>query len=258
MKYFGWYRSLLLVICVSSPAVAAWQQATIGALLDSVMTTSQHLTHLTAKMERTIVTNGDSLSTIGSFTYYAPDSLRLTYLVPEKQDILITAEQFLLYPVSQGAALILKRDSLSFFEKEFIQQSIMVKINHIKQMYEGYRFTYIGTYADDIVISATPKTGWKKLSKILIKIDPQTFCYRAFEIFDASGTLIHQIRYHAYTQQKGVWFPQQININTVSGSTLVKEHMVFTRLKINQVGSVNAFKFELPAETRIISTLQGE
>jgi outer membrane lipoprotein-sorting protein len=100
-----------------------------------------------------------------------------------------------------------------------------------------------------VIILASPKTGGKIISQILITVDSSRWVISSLKIMDKKGNLISQTLFEDYQQIDNIWFPLRISAKSLLGNQVITEDIFFHRLKLNIDIPDERFNFVPPKRT---------
>ncbi|OGS33755.1 MAG: hypothetical protein A2293_14480 [Elusimicrobia bacterium RIFOXYB2_FULL_49_7] len=245
--------ALLLGSTVANTAPTAdstWTDKNILALIDTTIARQSNLISLSCRSHQTrqVGTAAPSLFE-GTVDYQSPNRLLLHYYTPAEEIYAANDSFFLFFSFSQNTGARFRRTGIHPLEKQIMDQMGQVRRNTLSTMRNDYFFTFVRLLGDsDVVISATPKSGWKALSAILIKINRKYVALTALELYDKNGALISQTQYSGFIPVIGTqaYFPKRSVVQTVSGESIENLVTDYTRLKFNPVFEPTHFYPVLP------------
>lgn len=248
MKIVFFFSLLFSTLCFPKETLSS---ENLEKLINQVIFNCEKLKTLECKIIQNHIEDSVSTEMVGQIRYKAPDSILVHYFSPLDQTIFSGKQKFIHYSNELKRAVMADKDSLTKIETTLLEKVSFIKMNHFKDMRNDYVFSHFSTRQDGLIINATPKTGWKNLSMILIKMDAERYLYLALELFDKNKKLIYQIKYSDYSEFNGVLFPTKIYIGSISNNRFFEETINFSRIKINEPLDRALFSVDLPKDVKI-------
>ncbi|MBI4777316.1 outer membrane lipoprotein carrier protein LolA [Candidatus Desantisbacteria bacterium] len=166
--------------------------------------------------------------------FKSPDKLYLDYLTPLRQTIIANGTSCWGYSPEDNRA-----EKVDLTEANMIFSPLkLLGIDVLDELKEAFDLT-IKEEVDArgavsrVIILASPKTGGKVISQILITVDPLSWVISSLKIMDKKGALISQTLFEDYQQINNIWFPLRVNTKSLLGKQIITEDTSFSRLKLN-------------------------
>lgn len=183
----------------------------------------------------------------GSIAFRRPAMVLIHYYSPSEEYYCSNDSLHLFYSVTPKAGIRFKKANLAQVEQQILQLLGKIEMNTLATMRDGYEFSFVGSVGDsDVVVSAVPKSGWKELSKIWLKISRKRHYLVGSELYDKHGALVSQSVYFdpQRVQTMDCWYPSKTLIKTIDKNKLRVEKIEYSRIRFN--GSIGAEEFHVP------------
>ncbi|PIP40924.1 hypothetical protein COZ71_02575 [Candidatus Desantisbacteria bacterium CG_4_8_14_3_um_filter_40_12] len=232
MRHLKWVGIIFLIPCCvafASPYQASEVIATIEANYSQIQT-------LSGRMSQTRSYGNNKIQKAElNFFFKSPDKLYLDYLTPVRQIIIANGTSCWGYSPEDNSA-----EKIDLTDKNMIFSPLkLLGIDILDELKGAFDLTIKENEANargttsKIIILASPKTGGKVISQILIDIDTFRWIISSLKIMDRKGNLISQTLFEDYQQINNIWFPLRIKAKSLLGKQVINEEISFHRLKLN-------------------------
>jgi outer membrane lipoprotein-sorting protein len=222
------------------------------ALIEKTKSNYRKIKSISAKCRKTSLSHKGIPETIFFIQLKKGAGLRIDFLEPLKMVYLDKKDSLYIYIQDKNQYAILEKSRFSVLEKETVKSINLVNLDHFSNMERDYQLKVFDTLPSGVVVSAEPKTGWKHLSRILIKVDTNYYAINALELFAKNGKLFSQTIYSKFQhfKKKGVYFPSQITSRNIVKDYIVEERIVLSRIQINTDLPDSLFQIKVPANAK--------
>jgi outer membrane lipoprotein-sorting protein len=195
----------------------------------------------------------------GMISYKAPEKILMHFLYPADEYVLVDDSMVLIYGVKNEYGIRYNKKCLSPAEKQIADQIGQIRMNLLATMRSTYFFSYSGkTDAENTIIAATPKSGWKSLGKITIAIDMKKRIMKSIELFSKDGPLVSSSVYSDFIQAPATtaFFPRSMTTVVNAGEGVQqKDEIFFSRVIFNKDFPENHFSITLSKNAKIIDNV---
>ncbi len=167
------------------------------------------------------------------FVNWQEELLRIEYFEPIERVMLINSSGTWLLNPAEKTAQVLKSPGVSG-----ASMNTLLSMNPFDNLKSGFTIKRIEDFDNSIIIEARPVKP-KKLSRILVKVDPKTWLAKALELFDLNGELLSQTNYENVREFKSLFFPTEFVTRFRIAEKLVIERTRLGRLKLNKKQKVS-------------------
>ena len=268
---FNRMRKISLFIIISTALFIAVSGNTVGdtlrqpsdnaaALIDSVIAVQKMITTIACKYHhKRWLNNVGPTEYQGDISYQAPEKILMHFLYPADEYVLVNDSTVLIYGIKNEYGIRYLKKCLSPAEQQIAEQIGQIKMNMLQTMRENYYFT-LADSADNAntVVFATPKSGWKSLSKITITIDKLKKGLKNIAIFGKEGNLVSSTRYSDFicAGSTGGYFPRTLTVTLNAGQVLQKDQIIYSRIEFNKQFQKNHFSVPVVKNAKIVDNLQ--
>ncbi|MFH1897683.1 MAG: outer membrane lipoprotein carrier protein LolA [Candidatus Desantisbacteria bacterium] len=236
----------MLIIFLIPSCTAFASQDTVNYQAAEVMTRIEanynQLQTMSGRIKQTRSYGNNKIQSELSFFFKSPDKLYLDYLTPVRQIIIANGTSCWGYSPDDNRA-----EKVDLTEANMTFSPVkLLGIDILDELKKAFNLTIKENQAERIVILASPRTGGKFISQILIIVDPIRWVISSLKIMDKKGDLISQSSFEEYSQVNNIWFPLRIKAKSLLGKQVINEEISLRRLKINQSISDERFEFVPP------------
>jgi outer membrane lipoprotein-sorting protein len=196
------------------------------------------------------------IKTLSKLNFYLklPDKLYLDYLTPQRQIIVSDGKMLWSYFPSQDKAIKVDLKKMEDLENSMLSPRKILGIDIFEGLKETFDFRVEERKDDQITICATPKSEGRLLGEVKVKLDPIRWVTLSIQIFDKKDRLISRISYDKYQLfNKSIWFPLEIETESLIGREILKENISFHRVKLNPRIPEEKFNFTPPEGIEVLS-----
>lgn len=245
--------SLILIKCAFCQDVSLPISA--NAAIDTIISHQKRLKQLRASYVHKRSINTSKTEYQGLIDYKAPEHIMMHFMYPADEFVLVNDSTVLIYGVKNNYGIKYNRKCLKDSEKQIAEQIGQIKMNILQSMRASYTFSYLDTNnIESVMISATPNSGWKSLSKILIAIDLKKYTLKSVEIFGKNKSRISSTVYadFQFIKTDSLWFPRSIAVDLLLGNVTQKDTISYSRLDYTVKYSSNHFKLPVAKNATIV------
>jgi outer membrane lipoprotein-sorting protein len=263
MRIFPFFTLYLIFLCwlaVSAgvPKTSAVRPTSDNAapLIDSVIAVQKKISSITCKYHHKRWLNNVGPSEYqGDISFLAPEKILMHFLYPADEYVLVNDSTVLIYGIKNAYGIRYLKKCLSPTEQQIAEQIGQIKMNMLQTMRSSYYFTCSDS-ADrtNIVISATPKNGWKSLSKIALVIDAQKKMFKGIALYGKEGNLVSSTQYSDFIAAgaSGSFFPRMLTVTLNAGQTIQKDEITYSRIEFNKPLPKDHFSIPVAKNAEII------
>jgi outer membrane lipoprotein-sorting protein len=231
-----------------------------ASLIDSITASQKKITAIRCKYHHKRYLNNVGPSEYqGDISYQAPEKILMHFLYPADEYVLVDDSTVLIYGIKNEYGIRYSKKCLSPAEKQIAEQIGQIKMNMVRTMRNSYFFVYADSVdPENTVIAATPKNGWKSLSKISIIIDARKKVLKGIEIYGKEGTLVSSTIYSDFITAgaTGSFFPRSLTVTLNAGQTTQKDQITYSRIEFNKPFPKNHFSVPVAKDAKIVDNLK--
>ena len=229
-------------------------------LIDSIIAAQKKITSIGCKYHHKRWLNDVGPSEYqGDISYLAPEKILMHFLHPAEEYVLVNDSTVLIYGVKNKYGIRYLKKCLSSSEQQIAEQIGQIKMNMLQTMRNSYDFTCAdSTDPANVIVHATPKSGWKALSKIKIVVDTQKKTFKSIAIFGKEGNLVSSTIYSDFVAagNTGSFFPRNLIVTLNAGQVMQKDEITYSRIEFNKQFSKSHFSVPVAKNAKIIDNLQ--
>ena len=229
---------LLIVsqIIIAAPDSLSGSETDI--LISTIIKNQLAIKTITCKLYQEYEIKGEGKVTFeGGAKYRYPSDIYVQYHTPTQEYFIALDSSYTFLNSKTNKEIQIPKDSIDQFAKKMITQFGQLKNNDLEELYKNYNIKFHSVVSDsETLLSATPKGGWKQLSKVLLLVNTSKKALSAIELYDKEGYIVSNTEYLDFIKvpNRESYYPSKIISNSVIDNTHNITRHYFSRLKFNE------------------------